>query len=110
MVKRLMLAVLLATGGAGLYVYSSGSLSTKSENTDPDHATTSDDSAGEWQVEYVDGEGNPIPRDTGIRGASGRFKLTSNPLLKRLPGVSTASKRTNAADCDQEGFKKSSGG
>jgi hypothetical protein len=79
----------------------------KSETADPVEATSSDESAGEWQVEYVDGEGNPIQHDTGIRSAAGRFKLTSNSLLKRVPGVSTTSKRVTAAE---EGSKRTSGG
>jgi hypothetical protein len=78
--KRLILVTLLAAGGAGVYVFASGSLTHESAPTQEEAAQD------EWQVEYVDGEGNPLPRDR--KGASankalGRFKFGSKSLFKR---------------------------
>jgi hypothetical protein len=107
MVKRLILATLLAAGGTGVYVFGSGGIPSKSDATD-----SGDQSDGEWQVEYVDGEGNPIQQDA--RG-TGRFKLTSKPFFKRLSGLSTHSTIrvggvAGGSGFDNEGLKRTSGG
>src|SRR5262245_2983934 len=91
MVKRLILTLLMAVGGTGVYIYSSGPSSPNKETTAQEIATTAtggeSTSPGGWQVEYVDGEGNPIQRDSGLRAV--RIKATSNSLLKRIPGFSS---------------------
>ena len=115
MVKRLILTVLVATGGAGMYIFGSGMSAPKKDGEGQEIATAANDepvSTGEWQVEYVDGEGNPIQRDLGF--GTGRLKATSNSLMKRIPGLST-SKRSSASDnsptvSDKEGARRTSGG
>jgi hypothetical protein len=89
MVKRLVLVTLLAAGGTGMYVFGSGALAPAPapESGGEDLAASADESEGEWKVEYVDNEGNPIQRETGLLGATNRFKLASKPFLKRASGA-----------------------
>jgi hypothetical protein len=109
MVKRLILTVLLAVGGTGIYVFSSGGGLPATGTTQASSGVSEGGGGSEWHVEYVDGEGNPIPRDSGFRAAT-RLRVSSNSLLKRIPGLSIKRDADGSGGSDKDGSRRTSGG
>ena len=112
MVKRLILAMLFAASGAGAYVWGSASKATKPEVCESAAPVLEEPSDNGWHVEYVDAEGNPIQRDTGLRAATDRLKLTSQPFLKRLSGSTTPTIHVTGdkiSDCEKLSSKPTGG-